>query len=71
MLLQWNYPMNNDEYNHIETIRGRQYRYDPDFDAYYRVQPAESAVSRWAWVAVIIMLSIVCWAIELHSGGTV
>jgi hypothetical protein len=62
--------MNNDEYNRIEIIRGREYRYDPDFDAYYRVQPLESTASRYAWIAVTVLLSIVCLAIELHSGGT-
>jgi hypothetical protein len=63
--------MNNEEYNHVEVIRGRKYRYDPDFDAYYAVGDPESAVSRWAWVAVAALLSAVCLAIELYSGGTV
>jgi len=63
--------MNNDQYNHVEVIRGRKYRYDPDFDAYYAVGDPESAVSKWAWVAVAALLSAVCLAIELYSGGTV
>ena len=62
--------MNNDDNNQIVTIRGREYRYDPDFDAYYRVQPSESTASRYAWIAVVILLSIVCLAIEIYSGGT-
>ena len=63
--------MNNEEYNHVEVIRGRKYRYDPDFDAYYAVSDPESTASRWAWVAVVVLLSIVCLAIEIYSGGTV
>lgn len=61
----------NKQYEPYEIIRGRKYRYDPDFDAYYAVGDPESTVSRWAWVAVVTLLSIVCLAIELHSGGTV
>jgi len=61
----------NTQYEQYEIIRGRKYRYDPDFDAYYAVHEPESAVSRWAWVAVAAVLSIVCLAIELYSGGTV
>jgi hypothetical protein len=57
----------NNQYEQYEIIRGRKYRYDPDFDAYYAVQEPESAVSRWAWVAVSILLLIVCWAIEYYS----
>ena len=62
--------MNNEEYNQIVTIRGREYRYDPDFDAYYRVQPLESTASRYAWIAVTVLLSILCLAIEIYSSGT-
>jgi hypothetical protein len=63
--------MNNEDNNHVEVIRGRKYRYDPDFDAYYAVQETESAASRWAWIAVAVLLSIVCLVIEQCSGGTV
>jgi hypothetical protein len=56
--------MNNDEYNHIEYIRGQPYRYDPDFDAYYRVQESEGPVSKYAWIVMCILLAIVCYCIE-------
>lgn len=56
--------MNNDEYNHIETIRGKQYRYDPDFDAYYRVQEPEGTVSKYAWIVMCIILAICAFCLE-------
>jgi len=61
----------NKQYEPYEIIRGRKYRYDPDFDAYYAVHEPESAVSKWAWIAAVIVLSIVCLAIEFYSSGTV
>lgn len=60
--------MNNDEYNHIETIRGKQYRYDPDFDAYYRVQEPEGTISKYAWIVLCIVLAICAYCIEYHPG---
>ena len=60
--------MNNDEYNHIEYIRGKPYRYDPDFDAYYRVQASEGPVSKWAWNVLCILLAIAAFYLEYRPG---
>ena len=46
-LYGYTHTMNNEEYNHIEYIRGRPYRYDPDFDAYYRIHEQEGPISKW------------------------
>ena len=59
--------MNNDEYNHIEYIRGRPYRYDPDFDAYYAVQAVEGTVSKYAWIVICILLAIAAYCVETRS----
>jgi len=59
--------MNNDQYNQTELIRGRLYRYDPDFDAYYRVQDVEGPVSRWAWVFVTLLLAAIAYYAEFHA----
>ena len=45
-------------------IRGRPYRYDPDFDAYYAVPEAESTMSKYAWIVVCAVLAIVSYCIE-------
>lgn len=58
--------MNNQDYNQTVLIRGRLYRYDPDFDAYYRVQEQEGPVSRWAWIALCALLAIVAFCIEFR-----
>jgi hypothetical protein len=60
--------MNNDEYNHIEYIRGRPYRYDPDFDAYYPVQASEGPVSKYAWIVFCILLAIAAFCLEYRPG---
>jgi hypothetical protein len=46
-----------------ELIRGKLYRYDADFDAYYRVYE-ESTVSRWLWIPVCILLALLCWIVD-------
>jgi hypothetical protein len=56
--------MDNDQYNQIETIRGKQYRYDPDFDAYYRVQEEEHTVSKYLWIPVTAALCALCYYLE-------
>jgi hypothetical protein len=45
--------------NHIEIIRGRPYRYDADFDAYYPLQQ-ETPASKWAWIVICLVLAAVC-----------
>ena len=54
--------------NQTVIIRGRPYRYDPDFDAYYAVQANESTMSKYAWIVVCTLLAIVCYCIENFMG---
>jgi hypothetical protein len=54
----------NEPYNHIEYIRGKPYRYDADFDAYYAVQEVEGPVSKYAWIVMCILLAIAAYCIE-------
>ena len=50
--------------NNIEIIRGRAYRYDADFDAYYRVHEPEHTVSRYSWLVITVLLAAICWYVE-------
>jgi len=52
--------MNDD----IEIIRGRPYRYDADFDAYYAVHEQEHPVSKSAWIVICLVLAAICYYIE-------
>jgi hypothetical protein len=54
-----------DLYNQTELIRGRLYRYDPDFDTWYPVPAeSESPVSRWLWVFVALALALLAYTVE-------
>jgi len=50
-----------------EIIRGKLYRYDSDYDAYYRVQASEGAASRWAWLYVTLVLVAIAYYLEFHA----
>ena len=54
-------------YTEQEIIRGKLYRYDADFDAYYRVRATESPISRWAWVFVTLLLAAIAYYLEFHA----
>ena len=45
-------------------IRGKPYRYDADFDAYYRVHEPEHTVSRYSWLVITVLLAAICWYVE-------
>jgi hypothetical protein len=53
-----------EHYTEHEIIRGKLYRYDADYDSYYRVQEQEGPISRWAWVFVTLVLAVICYYIE-------
>jgi len=59
--------MNNDQYNQTELIRGRLYRYDPDVDAYYRVQEQEHTISKYSWIAFSVILAAIAYYLEYHA----
>jgi hypothetical protein len=52
-----------------KIINGRIYRYDPDYDCYYRAYEKEDLthMSKWGWVYVVMLLGIVCFMVDsLH-----
>jgi hypothetical protein len=49
----------NELYNETITRRGKTYRYDPDADCYYRAPVKLSKFDRYAWLAVIAILSAI------------
>lgn len=51
----------NELYTQTELIRGRWYRYDPDHDVWRPIEPEESPISAWAWLAVILLFSLVVY----------
>jgi len=57
----------NDTYNETIERKGRIYHYDADTDIYCPRYPAESPVSKYAWIVVTVMLAVVCWCIEALS----
>ena len=54
----------NDSYNEYITRNGKTYRYDPDYDCYYTVPVNLSRFDRYAWIAVIVLLSAASIYIE-------
>jgi len=59
----------NDPHNELILKDGKQYRYDPDYDCYYRVfSPEEYAeLSHWSkydWLYVTVILTAVCFYVE-------
>ena len=59
----------NDQYNHTIVKDGHQYRYDPDYDCYYRVYTREEydSLSHWDrfnWLYVIAVLCAICYYVE-------
>lgn len=53
----------NDQYNETITRNGKTYYYDPDSDIFYS-REHESTVSRYAWIVVVIVMSIGCYYLE-------
>ena len=51
----------NDLYTHTIEFRGRRYRYDPDHDCFYPVEQSMTTWDRVGWLAVILVLTIVCY----------
>ena len=54
----------NELYNQTELIRGRWYRYDPDQDIWYPIPSTEGAVSKWAWIVLVVLFAIAAFALE-------
>ena len=50
----------NDSYNELIERRGKQYRYDPDYDCYYPVPVKPSTFDKYLWIVAIVLMSAVC-----------
>jgi hypothetical protein len=53
-----------DPYNEYIERRGKYYRYDPDYDCYYAVPQELSTFDKYGWIAVIIVLAILAYALD-------
>ena len=58
--------MNNDQYNEYILKDGRKYRYDPDYDCYYRVYAREDLthMQQFGWIYIVAVLSAICYYVE-------
>jgi hypothetical protein len=59
----------NNQYHKLILKDGKQYRYDPDYDCYYRVFTRDeyAALSHWSkynWLYVIAVLAAICYYVE-------
>ena len=59
----------NDLYNETIIREGKTYRYDPDYDCYYRVKSIEE-LSHWdtyGWIYCVLALTVMCYVVESVS----
>lgn len=57
----------NELYEKTIEVEGRTYRYDPDYDCYYRVPVKLSKFDRYSWIVAIVLLSVVCIYVEFFK----
>ena len=61
----------NDLYSCTIEVNGKVYNYDPDRDTYYHCNHCnepESFYSKWAWIALVIILAAAAYYIEYRPG---
>lgn len=54
----------NELYNKELEIDGRKYRYDPEYDIYYRVHGESSTFDKYGWIAIMAILIAVVVYLE-------
>ena len=59
----------NNPHNELILKDGRQYRYDPDYDCYYRVFSREEYVElphwdKYSWLYCVAVLAAICYYVE-------
>lgn len=56
----------NEEYLHYIVHRGREYRYDPDYDCFYPVERYRSLSTwdKWSPAIVILVLTVIAVYVE-------
>ena len=55
----------NDQYNHTIEKNGKQYRYDPDYDCFYRIYTRDEYADlphweKYNWLYVSAILCVIC-----------
>ncbi len=58
--------MNNDLYNQSIVKDGKTYRYDPDYDCYYRVYERSDLthMQQFGWIYVVAILTAIAYWVE-------
>jgi hypothetical protein len=56
----------NELYTQTETIRGRQYRYDPDLDCWYPLDRYKSMTRLETWSPLIVLLVMAVLAVYIE-----
>jgi hypothetical protein len=59
----------NNPHNELILKDGRQYRYDPDYDYYYRVYTRDEYAElphwdKYSWLYCIAVLTAICYYVE-------
>ena len=56
----------NEEYLHYIVYRGREYRYDPDYDCFYPADGLKTmtVLDKWLPAIVIVVLSAIACYVE-------
>jgi hypothetical protein len=59
----------NNPHNELILTDGKQYRYDPDYDCYYRVYSREEYVElphwdKYSWLYCVAVLAAICFYVE-------
>ena len=57
----------NELYNETIERRGKIYHYDPDTDTYYQRHASHRFWDKYAWIIVVILLTIACYCIEFKQ----
>ena len=60
--------MENDEYKDCIQKNGKQYRYDPDYDCYYRIFTRDEYADlphweKFGWIYVTAILTAICFIV--------
>jgi hypothetical protein len=54
----------NDSYNETVTRNGKTHHYDPEMDIYYVRSASHGFWDKYSWIAVTLVLAIVCYCLE-------
>lgn len=60
--------MRNEDYEQYEIIKGRRYRYDPDYDCYYRAYTEEEKVAMTKESLITLGITVLVMGVFLVWG---